>query len=395
MIRPRPYRDLLRIDDVRRLFVASLVGRLPIGMAGLAILLLVQSAKDSFAAGGAATGCYVAGLAGVSPMLGRVIDRSGPHRTLLACALLFPASLCALLAAVKNGLPAVTVLLCATAAGATFPPITVCMRTYLRQRLRDEAHLSTAYSLDSVLIELMFIVGPMLVAVFMALTSPAVAVWFAAGCGLVGALLFWRSPSLAAWKIELRGSHSLVGPLAAPPFVGLIAIVACYSLAFGLTEIGIAAYAAEAGTLALAGVFLGLMSAGSAVGGLVYGSRSWHGPLLSQFALMLAVMGAGLAVLTLPWPVLMFGALSIAAGVVMAPALIIQSMLVAKMARPEHVTEAFTWSTTALLAGVGLGMSLGGALVEAWRSSVAFGVAATAAGLAALGAMQLGRLLGR
>ena len=35
----------------------------------------------------------------------------------------------------------------------------------------------------------------------------------------------------------------------------------------------------------------------------------------------------------------------------MAPALIIQSMLVAKTARPEHSTEAFTWSTSALLVG--------------------------------------------
>ena len=40
------------------------------------------------------------------------------------------------------------------------------------------------------------------------------------------------------------------------------------------------------------------------------------------------------------------------AGVVMAPALIIQSMLVAKTARAEQMTEAFTWSTSALLAEV-------------------------------------------
>ena len=48
----------------------------------------------------------------------------------------------------------------------------------------------------------------------------------------------------------------------------------------------------------------------------------------------------------------------------MAPALIVQSMLVAKSSRPEHSTEAFTWSSTGLLAGVGVGLTAGGALTS-------------------------------
>ena len=74
----------------------------------------------------------------------------------------------------------------------------------------------------------------------------------------------------------------------------------------------------------------------------------------------------------------------------MAPALIIQSMLVAKTARPEYATEAFTWATSALLAGVGTGMALGGALVEYWRSPAAF-CAAAAAAIVAAGAASLPR----
>src|SRR5258707_611125 len=81
-------------------------------------------------------------------------------------------------------------------AGASFPPITVCMRTYLRQRLGDDAALSAAYSLDSVLIETMFIVGPLLVALFVAFASPRAAVWFAAASGFIGVFLFLRSAAL-------------------------------------------------------------------------------------------------------------------------------------------------------------------------------------------------------
>jgi predicted MFS family arabinose efflux permease len=60
----------------------------------------------------------------------------------------------------------------------------------------------------------------------------------------------------------------------------------------------------------------------------------------------------------------------------MAPALIMQSMLVAKNSRPEHSTEAFTWSSTSLLAGVGLGLTLGGALLELAASPAVFAAAA-------------------
>lgn len=389
MISLERYRVLLSGPGIPRLFVASIVGRLPIGMSGLAILLLVQSESGSFAAGGMATGCYVAGLACVAPLLGRIIDRNGPRITLLTCALLFPASMAALITAVAAAASTPLVLVCAIAAGATFPPMTVCMRTYLRQRVAGDVALSTAYSADSILIEVMFIAGPMLVAFFVAYATPSAAVWFSAACGFAGALLFLGA--LGEWKIAPRREHTLLGPLAQREFVLLIAIVLCYALAFGLTELAVAAAASEANRPALAGVFLGLMSAGSAFGGLAYGSRSWRGPLLRQFSITLAVMGSGLLVLAGPWSVITFSALCVFAGIVMAPALIIQSMLVAKTARPEHVTEAFTWSSSGLLAGIGFGMAAGGALVEWGRSPAALCVAGAAALTAAAAAGLMAR----
>ncbi|HEX6692085.1 MAG TPA: MFS transporter [Burkholderiales bacterium] len=384
MISLARYVALLEPRELRQIFAASMIGRLPIGITGLAILILVQSATGSFARGGAATGCYVAGLAAVAPALGRLIDRYGPRPVLTACGVLFPAALCALVLGVSAQLPAWLLLPLAAAAGATFPPITVCMRTFLKRRLGEDAMLSTAYSLESVLIELIFIVGPMLVALLVAVASPAAAVLAAAGCGFAGTYLFLRLPALRAWHIEPASARHLLGALGEPGFIPLIGVILCYSIAFGLMEIGITAYATEAGSPAIAGVLLGLMSAGSALGGLAYGSRSWHFPLVRQFALMLALMGGGLAMLVLPWNPWTFAACAVVAGVVMAPALIIQSMLVAKTSRPQHLSEAFTWSTSALLAGVGIGLAAGGGLLEFHRAAAALAAAAGAAFLGAL-----------
>jgi len=83
--------------------------------------------------------------------------------TLLACSVAFPAALLALVAAVD----------------ARAHPVLV---------------LALAYSLESVLIELIFIVGPMIVALFVATASAAAAVLFAAAAGSTGTWLFLRLP---------------------------------------------------------------------------------------------------------------------------------------------------------------------------------------------------------
>jgi MFS family permease len=358
-------------------------------MTGLATLLLVQSATGSFATGGSATACYVFGLAVVAPVLGRIIDRRGPRGMLTVCALAFPATLAALVFVVDRGSASWPIFVLAASAGATFPPITVCMRAYFRQRLGEQPLLAAAYSLESVLIEVIFIIGPMLVALFVALASATTAVLFSAACGVVGTVLFLRSPALRDWRIESVRTRSVLGPLAQRGFLPLIAVILCYSSAFGLVEIGLTAYATERQAPALAGVLLGLMSVGSALGGLAYGSRSWHSPLARQFALVLAFMGVGLLLLVPPWSPWIFAPCATFAGVVMAPALIIQSMLVATTARTEWMTEAFTWSASALLGGVGLGMALGGALLEYLRSPAVLAAASGVALVAAASALTL------
>lgn len=377
------YATLFAQGDIARTFALSLLGRLPIGLTGLAILLLAQTSSGSFAQGGAAAACYVVGLAAVAPLLGRGIDRYGPRQILICTGMLFPAALIALVFAVDAGSTGWTLVL-AGGAGASFPPISVCVRTYFRRRLAEEGLLAAAYSAESVVIELIFIAGPMLVALFIAQASAATAVWFSAICGLAGTLLFLRAPALRAWRIEPRTSRSLLGPLTERGFPALVGVVLCFSSAFGFLEVGVVAYASEAAQPALAGVLLGITSAGSALGGIAYGSRAWHYPLARQFVAALAVMAVGLGMLALGWQPWLFAPWAALAGIAMAPALIIQSLLAAKISHAEHATEAFTWVTSALLAGVGIGLAAGGALLEIFPSNAALAAGACAALLAAL-----------
>lgn len=384
------YRAVLQRPEIRSAIASSVLGRLPIGMAGLALMLAAQASAGSFASAGLFTGAYVAGLAILAPWIGRYIDRHGPRGVLFGCALAYPAMLVALVASMRFGIPASASALIALFAGAAFPPITVCMRAFLKQRLgANDADLSAAYSLESLLIESMFIIGPAAVALFVAFASPEAAVLFAAACAFAGTLLFLTSPALHHWKIEPRATSSVFGPLAEPGFPALLATIGLYASAFGMVEMGITGYATEWRNPALAGALLALMSIGSAAGAIGYGGRVWRAPLQRQFASMLFLMGGGIAMLgtiSEPW---IFAPLSVLAGIVMAPALIIQSMLVAKIARPSHSTEAFTWSSTALLVGVSGGIALAGSILDQAPASTAFVAAGAAAMLAAALAITL------
>jgi len=379
------YVTILEKPELKGAIAASVVGRLPIGMAGLALMLATQETTGSFATAGAITGAYIAGLAFLAPLLGRSIDRSGPRRVLAACGIAYPAMLCLLIASLRFGAPIPLAFVVAFVAGACFPPITVCMRAFLRQRLHDDALLSTSYSMESLLIESIFILGPVLVAAFVATLTAQAAVLFAAACSFAGTLMFLNSSAIRLWRIEPRKTSSLFGPLTEPGFPALLATIVCYAIAFGLVEIGVTGIANEWSRPAMAGVLLALMSVGSATGALAYGGRTWRSPLRRQFAAMLFLMGAGIAILAGVNDAWQFAFLCVFAGVVMAPALIIQSMLVAKLAKPQHSTEAFTWSSTGLLAGVSTGIALGGVILESAPASAVF----VTAGLASMAAAVL------
>ena len=199
------YTELLSRPELKQTIVASVVGRLPIGILGLAILLATQASTGSFGIAGAVAACYLAGLAAMAPVLGRIIDRAGPARILSVCSGIFPATLVTLVVALRLEAPGWTAFVLAAVAGASFPPITVSLRTFLRQRLTSEAQLATAYSLESVLIETIFIIGPMLVALFVAYLSAAAAVIFAAACGLAGTLFFLRVGQEERMMLETFG----------------------------------------------------------------------------------------------------------------------------------------------------------------------------------------------
>jgi MFS family permease len=100
MISLQRYAELFRVPGLRATYAASVIGRLPIGIATLAIILFLRERSGSFSVAGTAAACYVAGLALVAPALGRLMDRVGPRPVLSASAVVYPLALAALISLV-------------------------------------------------------------------------------------------------------------------------------------------------------------------------------------------------------------------------------------------------------------------------------------------------------
>jgi MFS family permease len=303
---------------------------------------------------------------------GRLVDRFGQRRVLPPLALVHAAALGLLVACTELGTATAVLVLFGLLAGFAIPPTSSVLRSMWPTLLADRPHLlQPAYALDSVLIELIFILGPLLTGLLTAVFAPQVALIVSAGSVIAGTLLFTALPPSRAWRPEHDASKaSRWGALASPGVRSMVLISLPAGIGIGICEVAIPAFSDSIGSKELAGVLLAVWSAGSAAGGLIYGSLARRPPL-ERVHQAVAILLA-LSLLVIP------------AGAFIAPLLATRNELIGRVAPAGARTEAYTWPVTAFVGGISLGSALAGLLVEGPGWSFAFVVAS---GFAAVGAL--------
>jgi MFS family permease len=384
----RVYAGILRAPGVAGIVAATLLGRLPIGISGLATLLYVREVSGSFAAAGACAGALALGSAAGAPLQGRLVDRRG-ERVLMPLACVHASGLLLVWILGAAAAPVVALGAASFAAGAAIPPLSSVLRSrwpYLLERHPDL--IPGAYALDSVMIELIFIVGPLIVTAIVATTGPQYALGISAACVLLGTMLLLaglrghRGPPRQADGRRAVG----LGALAAPGLRTLVLASLPVGFCFGAIEVVLPAFSESEGSKEMAGLLLAVWSAASGVAGLVYGARVRRAPLEDLHLRFACLLPLGVAALLVASSPLTMALLAILAGIPIAPLIASRNQLVGRVSLPGTATEAFTWPLTALVAGVSLGAAAAGALVEvySWSAGVLLAVAVAAAGAAVI-----------
>jgi MFS family permease len=380
------YARILRTPGVAVIVFATLVGRMPIGISGLAILLFVREVTGSFASAGLCAGALALGSALGAPLQGRLIDRRGVH-TLLPLACVHAAGLLAVLAAGEAGAGTAVLAGASLLAGAATPPVSSVLRSRWPYLLAEQPQLIPgAFALDSVMIELIFVTGPLVTTLVVATVGPQYALVVSAACAVAGVLLLLGGlRGRPGPQRTADGSRALgLGALAAPGLRTLVLASVPVGFTLGTIEVVLPAFSADEGARELAGVLLAVWSCASGVGGLAWGVLGTRVPLIEAHLRFAWLLPLAVAPLLLAGSPVSMAPLAILAGLPIAPLIASRNQLVERVAPAGTSTEAFTWPLTALVAGVAVGAATAGSVIEAssWAGGVVVAIAVGLVGAA-------------
>lgn len=382
----RRYAAVLRAPHVAALTAATLLARFPIGINALAIVLYLRAERGSFAVAGAVAGALAAGSGVGAPVQGRLVDHFGPRRVLVPLGVAHAAALGAIVVTAEAGAPAAVLVGWGLVAGFAIPPTSSVLRSMWPELLRDRPDLvPSAYALDSVLIELIFVLGPLLTAVVAAVLSPPAALVVSAASVVAGTVAFTALPPSRAMRPDAeRPPAGLLGALASPGVRTLVLTSLPAGVGLGICEVTLPAFSHDMGAAATAGVLLALWSIGSAAGGLVYGALRNRPPLQHVHLAVAAALPVSLVPMAAAPSVPVMALIVIPGGMFVAPLLATRNELIGWVAPPDARTEAYTWPQTAFVGGIAIGAAVAGAIVESASATPAFLVAAGVAGLGAV-----------
>jgi len=381
------YRRVLSLPGSARLFASGLLARLPQGTTSLAILLIVRAATHSYADAGAAVGAEALGSALSAPALGRLIDARGRRWVLARASIGYALALWLLAVAARLHGGAGALVALAALAGAMMPPVAPTLRALLGELYRQGALRERAYALEAVAQELIWIVGPVLVALLASVLAPEAVLALIGLEALLGVWLFLATPVVARARSRPRARHARRGALRSGSLRLLLGPVALTGIALGATEVGLPAIALHAGDRPATGLLLALWSVGSVLGGLGYGARRWRVSLERRYTLLLVAAAGASAPLLLAHSVAIAVPLSLLTGTTVSPVFSCQYALVGAAAPTGSESEAFTWVSAALVGGIAAGSAAGGGLVSSAGASAPFALSACALLLAAAAGM--------
>ena len=283
---------------------------------------------------------------------------------MLPLAGLHAASLGALVALGLAGAPTGVLVACGLAAGITIPPVGLGRPAAAGGPARrdDAGLLPTAYALDGIAIELVFVTGPLLTAAIVVVASPAVALLVACGFVILGTIVLVTSPASRAWRPD-AGDHErhLLGALASPGVRTIVAATAPAGFA-ARRHRGDDDRLRRRSRLARGGG-----RAAGRVGGWAAASAAWP---TAGASTRRRRARAGCA-----WPPSSrcarcrccsprrspaMAPLALIAGLCLAPYMAAANQLVGDVAPPGAVTEAFAWPITAIGLGAAGGSAVGG-----------------------------------
>ncbi len=369
------YATVLRQPGALAFSLVGLVARLPMSMLGIGIVLFVERARGSYGVAGAVAAAAIIGSAVGGPVQARLADRYGQARLLVPTAIIHGIALTAFIVLTDLDAPAVALGVLTAISGATLPQIGAMVRARWAAITTGPMRLHTAYSLESVFDEVVFVLGPVLVTVLTTGPVPQAGLVLAMLLSVGGALGFAALRSTQPVPQRARTVGSSRDRLPLETLGTLVLAFVFMGGMFGTVEVATVAFSEEQGRPAMAGPLLAAFAFGSLLSGIVFGAVRLRGSANVRFLIGMAVLTVALSPLPLIDSPAILAVVVFIAGFAISPTLITGNTLVEQGVPPSRLTEGLAWVGTALSAGVALSASVTGIIIDAAGASPAYGVA--------------------
>lgn len=390
------YRALLRIVGPAYILVAFL-GRIPLAMSQLGVLVLVSETTGRYGVGGAAAGILAVSNAIGSPIFGSLSDRVGQRPVVLVQSLVGALGLAGIVLVTDPGASEGLIFAMAAVTGFAVPQVGPLARVRWRPITRDKDDqrrlVDAAFSYEGAADEASFVLGPATIGVLAIVAEPAGALLAAAALLAVFGSWFALHPTSALVARRATSGGTGTEPLWTGVFAVLVMAQLCIGMIFGSVQTGTTVLATAEGQAGLAGLIHAVLGIGSVIAGLAVTGL----PERVLYATRMAVAAVGLLVLSsplllvdsLPSLVAVIGLL----GFAVAPYMISNFALAGILVPVHRVSAAMTMLAGATGIGYALGAALAGRLADASGHTAAFAVTVAAAGLAVVIALAANRAL--
>ncbi|HEJ7276045.1 MFS transporter [Serratia marcescens] len=371
-----PYFNLFNAPGSKAFSSAGLIARLPVSMTGIGIITMLSQVRGSYWLAGAVAATFAFSMALLAPQIARAADRHGQSRVLPYATGISTLALLLLLLCTHYRAPEWTLFVFAALAGG-MPSISAMVRARWSEIYRGTPQLHTAFSFESVLDEVAFIVGPP-IAVGLSVSLFPEAGPLVAALLLVAGVAAFASQKSTQPPVYTRNNQRQRTILAMPSMQILLLALIALGTIVGTVDVISVAFAEQQGQPAAASIVLSVYAFGSCLAGLIFGAMKIPVSLPRLF--LYAAFATAFTTLPLLWvhDVLTLAAAMFVAGLFFAPTMIIAMGLVENIVPPSRLTEGLTWMVTGLGIGVALGAALAGLAIDAAGIAAGFGVTLTA-----------------
>jgi MFS family permease len=398
------YRDLFKVPGAAMFCAAGLVARSGGAMMAIGIVMMVSSLYRSYGLAGAVSAantiCWAAGAAALSML----VDRYGQRRVMLPAAMISAAALAVLVLLGTVQAPAWSLFIPAAISGAFGGAPGALVRARWTHAVSDSRQLHTAFSLESTLDELTFVIGPVLATYLATSVAPSAGLVAPIILGASGSLWFYslRSteppPSKASGSKLKRTDDREKGPaflLLSPGVLPVALVTMLVGTLFGALDVSVVAATEAWERKSSAGLVLAAMSVGSALGGLGYGSRHWVSPIGSRWLVGMALLAVAAGMPPFATGTAFLAVAGLIGGLAIAPTLINLNTLMQNLVPASRLTEGLTWVSTCLGMGAAMGSTIAGQLIDHFYFRIGLLAAAAAAVVGALVALVSVRTVAR